>query len=95
MEKYLEGVKILFSEACCVIRAKWNRSKRKTEAPHKLRIVFESSKEEGIEGTTQCSCKAGTGKCQHLAALFTHATVKLHVHDDNSPTSHLEQCNKP
>ena len=66
---------------------------RKAEAPHKLRIVFDSSEEEGIEVTTQCSCKDGTEKWQHLAALFTHATVKLR-HDD-SLTSHLQQWHKP
>ena len=65
---------------------------RKTEAPHKLRIVFDGS-EERIRVATQCSCKAGTGKFQHLAALFTHVTVKLH--DDDSPTSHLQQWHKP
>ena len=66
---------------------------RKTEAPHKLRIVFDSSEEESIEVTTQCSCKAGTGKCQHSATLFSHVTVKLH--DDDSPTSRLQQWHKP
>ena len=54
---------------------------------------FDSSEEEGIEVTTQCSCKAGTGKCQDLAALLTHVTVKLH--DDDSPTSHLQQWHRP
>ena len=61
---------------------------RKNEAPYKRRIVFGSSEEEGIEVTTPCSCHgelAGTGKCQHLAAFFTHMTVKLH--DDDSPTN--------
>ena len=83
----------MFSEDCCVVKGKRYRSMRKTEAPHKLRIVFDNSEEESIEVTTQCSRKAGTGKCQHLAALFTHVTVKLH--DDDSPTSHLEQWHKP
>ena len=68
LETYLEGVKILFSQDCCVVKAKCYRSMRKTEAPHKLRTVFDSS-EEDIKVTTQCSCKAGTGKCQHLAGL--------------------------
>lgn len=93
LETYLDGVKILFFEDCCVVKAKCYRSMRKTEAPHKLRIVFDGSEEEGIEVTTQCSCKAGTGKCQHLAALFTHVTVKLN--DDDSPTSHLQQWHRP
>ena len=66
---------------------------RKTEAPHKLRIVFDSSEEEGIEVTTQCSCKDGTEKSQHLAALFTYVMAKLR--DDDSPTSHLQQRHKP
>ena len=93
LETYLMGVQILFSEDCCVVKGKCYRLMRKTEAPHKLRIVFDSSEEESIEVTTQCSCKAGTGKCQHLAALFTHVSVKLH--DDDSPTSHLQQWHKP
>ena len=84
LETYLEGVKILFFEDCCVVKA---------ESPHKLRIVFDSSEEEGIGVTTQCSCKAGTVKCQHLAALFTHVKVKLN--DDDSPTSHLQQWHRP
>ena len=42
LETYLEEVKILFSEDCCVVKAKCYRSMRKTEAPHKLRIVFDS-----------------------------------------------------
>ena len=66
---------------------------RKTEAPHKLRILFDSSEEEGIEVTTQCSRKARTGKCQHFATLLTHVTVKLH--DVVSPTSHLQQWHRP
>ena len=66
---------------------------RKTEAPHKLRIVFNNCEEGCSEVTTQCLCKAETGKRQHLAALFTHVTVKLH--DDDSPTSHLQQRHKP
>ncbi|RMX40189.1 hypothetical protein pdam_00016649 [Pocillopora damicornis] len=49
--------------------------------------------QESVEVTTQCSCKAGTGKCQHLAALFAHGTVKLL--DDDSPTYHLQQWHKP
>ena len=61
--------------------------------PHKLRIVFDSSEEEGIEVATHCSCKAGTGECKHLAALFTHVMVKLH--NDDSPTSHLQQWHEP
>ena len=65
---------------------------RKTESPHKLSIVFDSS-EGCTEVNTHCSCKAGAGKCQHLAALFTHVTVKLR--DDDSPTSHLQQWHKP
>ena len=66
---------------------------RETEAPHKLRIVFDSSGEQSIEVTTQCPCKAGTGECQHLAALFTHVTVKLR--DDDSLAPHLQQCQEP
>ena len=93
LEMYLEEVKILFSEDCCVVKAKCYRSMRKTEAPHKLRIVFDSCEDGCTEVITQCSCKAGTGKCQHLAALFTHVTVKLR--DDDSPTSHLQQWHKP
>ena len=58
------------------------------KAPHSLRIVFDSG-EVGIQAATQCSCKAGTGICQHLAALFTHVMAKLR--DDDSPTSHLQQ----
>ena len=34
LEKYLEDVKILPSEDCCVIKAKCYRSTRKTETPH-------------------------------------------------------------
>ena len=49
LEAYLEGVKILFTEDCCVVKAKCYRSMRNTEAPHKLRIAFDSSEEEGIE----------------------------------------------
>ena len=93
LEMYLEGVNILSPEDCSIVKVKWHRSMRKTEAPHKLGIVFQSPEEEGIEVTTQCSCKAGTGKCQHLAALFTHVTVKLH--DGDPPTSHLQQWHKP
>ena len=93
LQTYLEDVQVLFSEDCCVVKGKCYRSMRKTEAPHKLRIVFDSSEEESIEVTTQCSYKAGTGKCQHLAALFTHVTVKLY--DDDSPTSHLQKWHKP
>ena len=55
LETYLEGVKILLPEDCCVVKAKDYRSMRKTEAQHQLRIVFDSSEEEGIEVTTQCS----------------------------------------
>ena len=62
LEMYLEGVNILSPEDCSIVKVKWHRSMRKTEAPHKLGILFESPKEEGIEVTTQCSCKAGTGK---------------------------------
>ena len=87
------GCPNLVSEDCCIVKGKCYHSMRKTEAPHKLRIVFDSCEEESIDVTTQCSCKAGTGKCQHLAALFTHVTVKLH--DDDSPTSHLQQWHKP
>ena len=61
---------------------------RKTEAPHSLRILFNSG-----EVGTQCSCKAGTGKCQHLAALFTHVMAKLR--NDDPPTSHLQQWHRP
>ena len=93
LETYRVGVQILFSEDCCIVKGKCYHSMRKTEVPHKLRIVFDSCEEESINVTTQCSCKAGTGKCQHLAALFTHVTVKLH--DDDSPTSHLQQWHKP
>ena len=85
LETYLEGVQILFSEDRSVVKGKCYRSMRKTEAP--------PSEEESIEVTTQCSCKAGTGKCQHLAALFAHVTVKLL--DDDSPTYHLQQWHKP
>ena len=92
LETYLEEVKILIFEDCCVVKAKCYRSMRKTEAPHKLRIVFDSCEGRCTEVITQCSCKAGTGKCQHSAALFTHVTVKLH--DDDSPTSHLQQWHK-
>ena len=88
LETYLEDVKLLFSADCCVVKAKCYRSMRKTEAPHSLRTVFDSA-EVGTEAATQCSCKAGTGKCQHLAALFTHVMAKLR--DDDSPTSHLQQ----
>ena len=62
------------------------------EAPHSLRIVFDSGK-VGTQAATQCSCKAGTGKCQHIAALFTHVMAKLR--DDDSPTSHLQQWHRP
>ena len=93
LETYLEGVQILFSEDRSVVKGKCYRSMRKTEAPHKLRVVFDSSEEESVEVTTQCSCKARTGKCQHLAALFAHVTVKLL--DDDSPTYHLQQWHKP
>ena len=55
---------------------------RKTEAPHKLRKLPPS-----------VHVKLETGKCQHLAALFAHVTVKLL--DDDSPTSHLQQWHKP
>ena len=91
LETFLEDVKILTSDDCCVVKAKCYRSMRKTESPHKLSIVFDSS-EGCTEVNTHCSCKAGAGKCQHLAALFTHVTVKLR--DDDSPTSHL-QWHKP
>jgi len=57
---------------------------RKTEAPHKLRIVFDSLEEDGIEVTTQCSCKAGTGKYQHLAALFCLAALFIYTIPDLS-----------
>lgn len=93
LETYLEDVKILFSDYYCVVKANCYRSMRKTEAPHKLRIVFDSCEEGRTEATTQCSWKAGAGKCQHLAALFTHVKVKLR--DDDSPTSHLQQWHKP
>ena len=93
LETYLEGVQILFSEDRSVVKGKCYRSMRKTEAPHKLRVVFDSSEEESVEVTTQCSCKAGTGKCQHLAALFAHVTVKLL--DGDSPTYHLQRWHKP
>ena len=66
----------MFSADCCVVKAKCYRSMRKTEAPHSLRIVFDSG-EVGTEAATQCSCKVGKGKCQHLAALFTHVMAKL------------------
>ena len=55
--------------------------------------MFDSSEEEDIEVATHCSFKAGTGKCQHLAALFTHVMVKLN--DNDSPTSHLQQWHRP
>ena len=90
-ETYLEDVKLLFSADCCVVKAKSYRSMRKTEASHSLRIVFDSG-EVGTEAATQCSCKAGTGKCQHFAALFTHVMAKLR--DDDSPSSHLQQWHR-
>ena len=69
---YLEDVKLFFSADCCVVKAKCYRSMRKTEAPHSQRIVFDSGEVDTQAATQQCSCKAsGTGKCQHLAALFT------------------------
>ena len=73
------------------VKAKSYRSMRKTEAPHSLRIVFDSG-EVGTEAATQCSCKAGTGKCQHLAALFIHVMAKLR--NDDSPSSHLQQWHR-
>ena len=92
LETYLEDVKLLFSADFCVVKAKCYRSMRKTEAPHSLRIVFDSG-EVDTQAATQCSCKVGTGKCQHLAALFTHVMAKLR--DDDSPTSHLQQWHRP
>ena len=86
LETYLDDVKLLFSADFCVVKAKCYRSMRKTEAPHSLRIVLDGG-EVGTEAATQCSCKAGTGKCQHLATLFTQVMAKLR--DDDSPTSHL------
>ena len=51
-ETYLEYVKLLFLADCCVVKAKY-RSMRKTEAPHSLRIVFDSG-QVGTEAATQC-----------------------------------------
>lgn len=91
LETYLEDVKLLFSADCCVVKAKSYRSMRKTEAPHSLRIVFDSG-EVGREAATKCSCKAGTGKGQHLAALFIPVMAKLR--DDDSPSLHLQQWHR-
>ena len=49
---------------------------------HNQSLVFNNSSVDGcIETVTQCSCKAGTGKFQHLSALFTHLMVKLRDDD--------------
>lgn len=94
LEAYLEDVKILLSEDCCMIKGKRYRSMRMTETPRSLRIVFDDSSVDGcIETITQCSCKAGTWKWQHVSVLFTYVMVKLR--DDDSPTSHLQQWHRP
>ena len=86
---------MLFSADCCVVKGKSYRSMRKTEAPHSLRIVFDSGEvgtEAATQAATQYSCKAGTGKCQHVTALFIHVMAKLR--DDDSPSSHLQQWHR-
>ena len=94
LEAYLEDVKILLLEDCCMIKGKCLRSMRMTETPRSLRIVFDDSSVDGcIETVTQCSCKAGTLKWQHVSVLFTYVMVKLR--DDDSPTSHLQQWHRP
>ncbi|CAH3161067.1 unnamed protein product [Porites evermanni] len=63
-----------------MIKGKCYRSMRMTETPRSLRIVFDdSSVDECIE--------------TNVSVLFTYVMVKLR--DDDSPTSHLQQCNKP
>lgn len=49
LEIYFEGVKILFFEDCCVVKVKCYCFMRKIEVLYKLRIVFDSFEEEGIE----------------------------------------------
>ena len=52
-KRTLRTFKLLFSADCCVVKAKCYRSMRKTEAPHSLRIVFDSG-EVGTQSATQC-----------------------------------------
>ena len=54
METYLKGVNILFSDDCCVVKAKCYCSTRRAEAPHERRIVFDNCEEGFTEVTTQC-----------------------------------------
>ena len=62
---------------------------RKTEAPHKLKIDLIVPKKKASKLPLSVHGKLELEKSQHLAALFTHVTVKLH--DDDSPSFHLQQ----
>ena len=57
--------------------------------PHKLKIDLIVPKKKASKLPLSVHVKLELEKSQHLAALFTHVTAKLH--DDDSPTFHLQQ----
>jgi hypothetical protein len=94
LEGYLEDVRILSDDDFCLVKAKCYRSMLKNEKPHELNIMFQCNRTRaGSVLTTNCSCKSGKGKCQHLSALFTH--LKAKIEDNDSSTSRLQQWHRP